>query len=69
MDFYFDQQKYFTFRLDDAGTGPDNPFRKPQYLILNLALGGSWGGPMDDSVLPQQFQIDYVRYYRDASAP
>jgi beta-glucanase (GH16 family) len=64
MDFYFDQQRYFTFELDAAGVGPDNPFRKPQYLILNLALGGSWGGPMDDSVLPQQFLVDYVRVYQ-----
>ena len=66
MDFYFDQQKYFTFNLDDAGTGPDNPFRKPQYLLLNLALGGSWGGTMDHSALPQQFQIDYVRFYQES---
>ncbi|MFO1499677.1 MAG: glycoside hydrolase family 16 protein [Verrucomicrobiota bacterium] len=64
MDFYFDQQKYFSFEVEGAGTGSDNPFRKPHYLILNLALGGSWGGPMDDAVLPQQFQIDYVRVYQ-----
>jgi beta-glucanase (GH16 family) len=64
MDFYFDQEKYFTFNLDDAGAGPDNAFRKPHYLLLNLALGGEWGGPMDDAVLPQQFRIDYVRYYQ-----
>jgi beta-glucanase (GH16 family) len=63
MDFYFDQQKYFTFDLNSAGEGAENPFRKPQYLIMNLALGGSWGGEMDDSRLPQQFQIDYVRIY------
>ncbi len=42
MDFYFDQQKYFTFDVDLAGAGPDNPFRKPHYLLINLALGGSW---------------------------
>jgi beta-glucanase (GH16 family) len=65
MDFFFDQQKYFTFQLDEAGTGSDNPFRKPQYLLINLALGGAWGGPMDDTVLPQQFQIDYVRIYQE----
>jgi beta-glucanase (GH16 family) len=65
MDFFFDQQKYFTFNLDAAGVGPENPFRKPQYLILNLALGGNWGGPMDDSALPQPFSIDYVRVYTD----
>jgi len=63
MDFFFDEQKYFTFPLDDAGTGPDNPFRKPCYLLINLALGGSWGGPMDDAGLPQPYLIDYVRVY------
>jgi len=63
MDFFFDDQKYFTFAIDEAGTGPDNPFRKPHYLLINLALGGSWGGPMDDAVLPQRYLIDYVRVY------
>ena len=63
MDFYLDQQKYFTFPLDAAGAGPENPFRQPHYLLMNLALGGSWGGPMDDAVLPQQYLIDYVRIY------
>ena len=63
MDFFFDAQKYFTFQLDDAGAGADNPFRQPCYLLINLALGGAWGGPMDDAVLPQQYLIDYVRVY------
>ncbi len=63
MDFFFDQQKYFTFDLDLAGTGAENPFRKPQYLLINLALGGSWGGAMDDRVLPQKYLIDYVRVF------
>jgi beta-glucanase (GH16 family) len=65
MDFFFDQEKYFTFHLDAAGEGEDNPFRKPQYLLLNLALGGNWGGAMDNSVLPQQFLIDYVRVFKE----
>ena len=33
---------------------------------INLALGGSWGGPMDDAALPQQYAIDYVRVYANA---
>ncbi|MCX8155680.1 MAG: glycoside hydrolase family 16 protein [Verrucomicrobiae bacterium] len=64
MDFYFDHIKYFTYPTDKAGAGPDNPFRKPHYLLINLALGGSWGGTMDDAVLPQKYLIDYVRVYR-----
>jgi beta-glucanase (GH16 family) len=47
-----------------VGTGPDNPFRKPHYLLINLALGGAWGGEIDDAVLPQKYLIDYVRIYQ-----
>jgi len=68
IDFYFDKVKYFTFPIDHAGKGPENPFRKPHYLLINLALGGSWGGAMDDKVLPQQYLIDYVRIYKQVPA-
>ena len=64
IDFFFDGKKYHTARTDKAGQGQDNPFRKPHYLLINFALGGSWGGPIDDTVLPQTFLIDYVRVYR-----
>ena len=69
MDFFFDQQKYFTFDNNLAGIGSDNPFRKPHYLLINLALGGEWGGPMDDAVLPQQYQIEYVRVFEAKKDP
>ena len=40
-------------------------FHQPQFLLLNLALGGGWGGPViDDNMLPQTFQVDYVRVYQ-----
>jgi beta-glucanase (GH16 family) len=64
IDFFFDDKKYHTVLLDKAGQGADNPFRRPHYLKLNLALGGDWGGEIDDSVLPQKFLIDYVRVYK-----
>lgn len=41
-----------------------NPFRKPLYLLLNLALGGDNGGPVDDSSLPMKYEIDYARVYQ-----
>ena len=40
-----------------------NPFTEPQYILLNLALGGDNGGPIDDSALPMRYEIDYVRLY------
>lgn len=64
IDVYLDKKKYHSFAIDTAGSGPDNPFRKPFYLLINLAMGANWPGPIDDSVLPQQFIIDYVRVYQ-----
>ena len=64
IDFFFDNHKYHSFNTNLAGTGANNPFRKPHNLILNLALGGNWGGPFDDAILPQQYVIDYVRVYQ-----
>lgn len=64
IDFLLDDRKYHSFTLDAAGRGPDNPFRQPHYLLLNFALGGTWGGAVDDAVLPQRFEIEYVRVYR-----
>lgn len=65
IDITFDSELYFTF--DNEGTGTDVwPFDDPHYLILNIAVGGSWGGQqgIDESVFPQQLLVDYVRVYR-----
>jgi beta-glucanase (GH16 family) len=65
MDFFFDEHKYFTFENEHGGVDVW-PFDRPHYLILNLAIGGSWGGQkgIDESIFPQQFLIDYVRVYQ-----
>jgi len=67
VDFFFDSTKYHTVLVDKAGSGAENPFRKPHYLIINYALGGSWGGTIDDATLPQKYLIDYVRVYKQKS--
>lgn len=64
MDLYVDNKKLHHFVIDSAGKGNDNPFRKPFYLLINLAMGAEWPGPIEDAVLPQQFFIDYVRVYK-----
>lgn len=64
IDVFFDDSCYHSFKLDKAGKGNGNPFRKPQYLLINLAMGANWPGPIDDKVLPQQLVVDYVRVYR-----
>lgn len=65
IDFFVDGRTHFTF--ENTGGGPDEwPFDEPHYLILNLAIGGGWGGQegIDDSIFPQQYVIDYVRIYK-----
>lgn len=62
---YVNNQHYHTF--DKQGDSKDQwPFDHPFHLILNIAVGGNWGGKygVDDSIWPQQFLIDYVRVYK-----
>jgi len=40
------------------------PFDRPQFLILNLAIGGDLGGEVDDAIFPARYDIDYVRVYQ-----
>jgi beta-glucanase (GH16 family) len=65
LEFYFDDECYFVFENERKGSDVW-PFDKPHYLILNLAIGGGWGGQkgIDDNIFPQKYYIDYVRVYR-----
>ena len=67
IHFEYDGQRYQTFQIGKADGDGGNPFRRPHYLILNLALGGSWGGKIDDAIFPCRYLIDYVRVYRRAA--
>lgn len=42
------------------------PFDKEMFLLLNLAIGGTWGGleGIDESIFPARYEIDYVRVYQ-----
>jgi beta-glucanase (GH16 family) len=65
IDVFVDGQKYFTFP-NDGGDARSWPFDKPQYLLINLAIGGGWGGQkgIDDGLFPHGYLVDYVRIYR-----
>ena len=41
-----------------------NPFHQPQYLLLNLAVGGTQGGDPSKTTFPARFEVDYVRVYQ-----
>jgi beta-glucanase (GH16 family) len=67
MDFFVDDQKYFSFANEKTGAAAW-PYDQPFYLILNIAIGGSWGGSkgIDDTIFPQRMEVDYVRVYEAA---
>lgn len=65
IDFYIDNYKYFTFNNENKGW-EYWPFDKRFHLILNLAVGGNWGGVqgVDVNAFPAQMEVDYVRVYK-----
>ena len=66
IEYFVDGKSYCRYnKTDDTDQSPDSwPFDKPFYLILNTAVGGGLGGPVDDSNIPFEFIIDYVRVYQ-----
>jgi len=75
-DDYLNGRDAFIFYVDSVQTGfkvePENatwedwPFDKNFYVILNLAMGGSWGGTIDDDIFqgPVEMNIDWIRLYQ-----
>ena len=59
-----DGKYYFQFVNPKDGDVRKWPFSTPQYLLLNLAIGGDLGGPVDDAIFPVQMEVDYVRVYQ-----
>lgn len=66
IDVYIDDKKFFTYENKEK-TSEAWPFDQPYYIILNLAVGGLWGGKegVDETIFPQKYYIDYVRVYQN----
>lgn len=59
IKFYVDDVLFFTFTNSSSV-----PFNQNFFLILNSALGGNFGGPLDPAYTSAVFEIDYVRVYQ-----
>ncbi|MCF8260035.1 MAG: glycoside hydrolase family 16 protein [Melioribacteraceae bacterium] len=64
IEFYLDDNNYYTFYNENKTEG-EWPFDQEFHLILNIAIGGAWGGiqGIQDESFPQKMEIDYVRIY------
>lgn len=70
MKAYVDDSLYFAY--ENEGLGEDKwPYDKPYYLIMNVAVGGAWGGVMgvDEEAFPQTMEVDYVRVFKKIEQP
>lgn len=67
ISFYVnDQSNPFYTYSPSVKTNDNWPYYNPQVFILNLAVGGNWGGVdgVDDKCFPQSMQVEYVRIYQ-----
>ncbi len=64
IEWYVDDIRYHT--AIPADVAPNEwVFNDPVFLILNMAIGGNFGGPVsDDLTFPQEMKVDYVRVYQ-----
>jgi hypothetical protein len=62
ISWYIDNFKYLTLTKNDIVF---DAFRKPQFFIFNVAVGGNWPGyPDQTTVFPQKMIVDYVRVFQ-----
>jgi beta-glucanase (GH16 family) len=64
IDFFVDEKLVYTYgpELKNENSWP---FNQPFYIIINLAIGGNFGGPeVDETMFPESFIIDYVKVFQ-----
>ncbi len=63
VNYYVDNVLYN--QITPADVTGEWVFEKPFYILINLAVGGSFvGSPNDETVFPQTMLVDYVRVYK-----
>ncbi len=69
INWFVDDQLYFTFN-NEHKTYKEWPFDKRFHLLLNIAIGGTWGGAqgIDPNLTEATMEIDYVRVYSSKMA-
>lgn len=66
--FGIDGRQHFVYRNEGRGKA-QWPFDAPQFLLLNVAIGGSLGGEVDESILPVTMEVDHVRVWQAPATP
>ncbi len=68
IKWFLDDHQFFTATPASLPNNATWVFTNPQYVILNVAVGGQWpGNPDGTTVFPQQMLVDYVRVYQQTA--
>lgn len=64
ISFFIDNNLVYTFQPENKSESIW-PYNQPFYFIINLAIGGNFGGPaVDTTIFPQKFEIDYIKVFK-----
>ncbi|MDW8310531.1 MAG: family 16 glycosylhydrolase, partial [Verrucomicrobiales bacterium] len=70
IEWFVDGQRYFTVTPTNLPSGAPWVFDRPQFLLLNVAVGGNWPGyPDGTTMFPQRMRVDYVRVFARTNLP
>ena len=66
IEILFDNKTVVTYEKPPETSDLDHwPWDQPFFLIMNIAVGPTWGdNELDESLLPLRMEVDYVRYYK-----
>jgi len=68
LKFYIDDPEnvQLNFIRPSPTTAENWPFNQPFYFLMNIAVGGTWGGlnGVDNSIFPAVMEVDYIRVYQ-----
>ena len=66
ISFFVDNKMYHQVKQNPQDDFRGWPFDQKFHLIMNIAVGGNWGGMqgIDDTIWPQRMEVDYVRVYQ-----
>lgn len=62
--FHINGKRTFMYPRIETDKPEQFPFNIPQFLLIDMQLGGEWVGPVNPDDLPVSMEIDWVRHYK-----
>lgn len=63
IEFFIDDKHYYTYEPKESNK-ENWPYNAPFFIIMNVAIGGGFGGDVDPGLSNAKMEVDYVRVYQ-----